>query len=46
VGSPVTFFADSSPLAIVMMRWVYLLSGSFSFPELLVGFPRAHPSLW
>jgi hypothetical protein len=24
--------------------WVYLLSSSFSFPELLVGFPRAHPS--
>jgi hypothetical protein len=22
------------------------LSSSFSFPELLLGFPRAHPSLW
>jgi hypothetical protein len=45
VGFSVTFIVDSSPLAIVMVGWVYLLSSSFSFPELLVGFPRAHPSL-
>jgi hypothetical protein len=28
-----------------MVGWVYLLSRSFSFPELLVGFPMADPSL-
>jgi hypothetical protein len=38
------FIVNSSPLAMVMVGWVYLLSSSFSFPELLVGFPRAHPS--
>jgi hypothetical protein len=41
----VTFIVDSSPLAMVLVGWVYLLSSSFSFPELLVGFPRAHPAL-
>jgi hypothetical protein len=44
-GFPRKFIADSSALAIVMVGWVYLLSSSFSFPELLVGFPMAHPSL-
>jgi hypothetical protein len=39
VGYPGTFIADSSPLAMVLVGWVYLLSSSFSFPELLVGFP-------
>jgi hypothetical protein len=34
------FIVNSSPLAMVMVGWVYLLSSSFSFPELLVGFPR------
>jgi hypothetical protein len=38
--SPETFIADSSPLAIVMVGWVYLLSSSFSFPEVLVVSPR------
>jgi|SRR5215213_1083705 len=38
------FIVNSSPLAMVMVGWVYLLSSSFSFPELLVGFPKAHPS--
>jgi hypothetical protein len=32
-------------LARVSVGWVYLLSSSFSFPELLVGFPWAHPLL-
>src|SRR5687768_931873 len=44
-GFPRKFIADSSALAMVMVGWVYLLSSSFSFPELLVGFPMAHPSL-
>src|ERR671921_1528262 len=38
------FIVNSSTLAMVMVGWVYLLSSSYSFPELLVGFPRAHPS--
>ena len=33
VGFSVTFIVDSSPLAIVMVGWVYLLSSSFSFPS-------------
>src|SRR5215207_11777287 len=45
LASPGTFIADSSALARVLVGWVYLLSSSFSFPELLVGFPRAHPLL-
>ena len=45
MASPETFIADSLALAMVMVGWVYLLSSSFSFPELLVGFPKAHPSL-
>jgi hypothetical protein len=44
-GFPRKFIADSLPLAMIVVGWVYLLSSSFSFPELLVGFPRAHPSL-
>src|SRR5215217_2200775 len=30
---------------MVLAGWVLLPSGSFSFPELLVGFPWTHPSL-
>jgi hypothetical protein len=45
LASPGTFIVDLSPLAMVMVGWVYLLGSSFSFPELLVGFPMAHPSL-
>jgi hypothetical protein len=41
LASPGTFIADSSLLARVFVGWVYLLSSSFSFPELLVGFPWA-----
>ena len=40
LASPGMFIADSSALARVLVGWVYLLSSSFSFPELLVGFPR------
>ena len=40
------FIADSSLLArYVGGVGLYPLSSSFSFPELLVGFPIAHPSL-
>ena len=39
------FTASSSPLAMVLVGWVYRPSGSFSFPELLVGVPWTHPSL-
>ena len=42
---PETFIVDSSALAMVRVGWAYLLSSSCSFPELLVGFPWAHPSL-
>jgi hypothetical protein len=46
LASPETFIADSSTLARVLVGSVYLLmSSSFSLPELLVGFPRAYPSL-
>ncbi len=45
LASPGTFIADSSPLTMVVEGWVYRASSSFSFPELLVGFLRAHPSL-
>jgi hypothetical protein len=45
LASPGTFIAASSPLARVLVGWVYLLSSYFSFPELLVGFLWAHPSL-
>src|SRR5919112_5855262 len=40
------FTASSSPRAMVLAGWVLLPSSSFSFPGLLVGFPRTHPSLF
>jgi hypothetical protein len=40
---PYQFTEDSSSGATLSAGWVYLASGSFSFPESPVGAPWAHP---